>query len=224
MRRGRHLGVLTVVLAACATPTKISTAPPAVAATTIPAPAGTVAEPPAQDPSPPGVAGGEIAPSTTTFAGALEGQGSSTEAIRPAEVLDPTPSPPPPVEAPVAEEPAYEDVWDQIHRRFLEAFGSERIANEAVRIAGCESINFNPAVVFGERVGPYGEIGVFQIYAVTKRGNRGPQWDRMVRLGFTPDDLRLPENNIELAIDLRRELGHWGFPSGWSCAARVGLR
>lgn len=218
MRRGRHLGVLTVVLAACATPTKISTVPPAVAATTT-----EVAEPPAASLVPLEVAGGETSPDVIAVTSG--GQGSSMDAVRPAEVLDPTPSPEPEeVRSLPAPDPAYEDVWDQIHRMFLEAFGSERIADEAVDIAECESINFNPAVVFGERVGPYGEIGVFQVYVVTKRWNRGPQWDRMVRLGFTPDDLRIPANNITLAIDLRRELGHWGFPSGWSCASRVGLR
>lgn len=218
MRRGRHLGVLTVVLAACATPTKISTAPPAVAATTT-----EVAEPPAASLAPLEVAGGETSPDAIAVTSGE--QGSSTDAVRPADVLDPTPSPEPEeVRSLPAPDPVYEHVWDQIHRMFLEALGSERIAREAVAISSCESINFKPEVVFGEQDGPYGEIGPFQIYAVKKNGQPGPQWNRMVKLGFTPDDLRVPANNIALAIDLRREIGHWGYPSGWTCARIVGLR
>lgn len=220
MRRGRHLGVLTVVLAACANTSDLSTVPPTVAATTV-LPSPVIVVEPVVTASP-AVAAGEIPSSTTTFAGLLEDAGVVTEAIRPADVTAPATSPPPPEEAPVEEEP--ESVPDLIRRMVAEAFGSQRMGNEGVSVARCESIDFNPAVIYGPRVGPYGEIGVWQIYVLRKNGTPGPQYDRVTRLGFTPEDMFDPEKATVVAIDLRREIGHWGYPAGWSCAARVGLR
>lgn len=97
------------------------------------------------------------------------------------------------------------DLHDAIRRGFA-PFGPA-VAEQAVRVAGCESTGdrtgsrLNP-----NAVGSQGEIGLFQLHPRYQSG-------RAAKFGWTMNDLFDPAKNIAVAVDLYSESG-W---RQWSC-------
>lgn len=83
------------------------------------------------------------------------------------------------------------------------------VAEEAVRVAGCESTgdetgqHLDPAAVNGQHA------GLFQL-------SRTYHEDRAIRLGFTWDQMFEAQPNITVAADLFAEKGRWS-PT-WTCS------
>jgi hypothetical protein len=82
----------------------------------------------------------------------------------------------------------------------------------AVKIADCESVHFDPAVVAGPRTGKAGERGVFQIHPVHIQS--------LLANGFTWDDMFDYRKNIAYAKMLYGWVGQQWYPT-WTCAKLI---
>jgi len=77
---------------------------------------------------------------------------------------------------------------------------------EAVEVFRCESVNFQPDVVYGPTEGAAGERGIVQLHPVNL--------PLVHQLGYTWSDMFIPEKNLEVGYALWEQRG-W---AAWSCA------
>lgn len=96
-------------------------------------------------------------------------------------------------------------VLQDLIRQGFARFGAE-VAEQAVRVAGCESTGDETGNRLDERATNGQHAGLFQI-------SRTYHEDRARRLGFTWDQMWTAEPNIAVAADLFSESG-WG---PWTC-------
>jgi len=157
--------------------------------------------PPAPPPKPPAIQP-IVPPSSSTTTTTAAPTTTTTARARTAPTVAAATASRPLVVAPVGE------LQDMIRQGFAQ-FGPE-VAEEAVRVAGCESTG-DPSGqhLDPNAVGDEGEIGLFQIH---------PKYHtaRAAKFGWSMNDLFDPAKNIVVAVDILAEKrGRWS-PT-WSC-------